>query len=91
MKEFIVASSDIAALKEELAVSVVRKQVTQIEVSDNTSTRTVYFLVQEVSSEGMNDGDVFFGLASGSSADPEKMSPARIETEDSILVLIAEL
>lgn len=91
MDEYLVVTTDSAQLRETLALSVVRKSIVKLTVSSSTGTRDAWFLCQQASSEGMDDKEVFFGLAGGSSDDPQDMSPARIEVEDSVLVLIASL
>jgi hypothetical protein len=92
MAEFIIATSNIDKLQEELAINVLAEKaladkVMKLTVSNSESTRTVWFLPQETSSESMGKGAVILGLASAQSADMLDPSPALIENEGSSLIL----
>ena len=90
MAEFIVAPDDHERLKRELALNVISKKVTELTVANSSSTQKMWFFPQEVSSEGIDKGELFIGLASNESDDPYSMLPALIESEDTHLILTAD-
>lgn len=91
MAEFVIATKDIGELKKELALNVLTKKVIELTVATSNQTRKLWFLPEQVSSEGIDQNEVFFGLAGEQINDIDSMEPAFIETEDNLLILSCDI
>lgn len=91
MAEFVIATNNVSELKKELALSVLSKKVVELTVATSNDTRKLWFFPEQVSSEGVDQDEVFFGLASEHTNEPSHMDPAFIETEDSLLILSCDI
>lgn len=90
MGEFIVATRNVRELKEQLALNILSKTVAELETASSAGMLTIWFFPEQVATEGIDKGEVFFGLASTETNDIRLFGhwhPAFIESEDSILVL----
>lgn len=91
MTEFVIATKNIDELKKELALSVLSKKALELTVATSADTRRIWFFSEQVSSEGAENNEVFFGRASDETDDPMLMEPAFIETEESLLILSCDI
>lgn len=91
MAEFVIVTKNISELKKELALSVLAKKAVELSVATSCETRRLWFFPEQVASEGVNQDEVFFGLASEQTNEPSLMEPAFIETEDNLLILSCDI
>lgn len=93
MKQYVINTGDVIQLLRELASNVIGEKQIELQVSDSSSTRTIWFISQDATGVGFTGLPVVQGLAStAQDMSTGERSVAQIELdEDGLLVLVADL